>query len=93
MFQNAPKLTESGVKYFLKESLKNCRNVKYKYYSTITNILLFLGFIIVVGGFLYYKKKKKLTAEEKKAQQLEKEKFILDKIRDFQIKNKRKKKL
>ncbi len=80
-FSNSPKLIESGTKYFLKESLKNCKELKQSYYNNLVNIGLFSFFIMLLGLILYYKKKKKLNPQEKKQKMLEKEKFILDKIR------------
>jgi hypothetical protein len=80
-FNKAPQLIETGTKYFMKESLKNCRELKQTYYSNIVNILLLISFISIIGLFLYYKKKQKLTPNEKKEINLVKEKFILDKIK------------
>ncbi len=88
-FNKTPQLIETGTKYFLKESLKNCRELKHTYYSKIINILLLITFIGIIGGFLYYKKKGKLSPEEKKKQILEKEKFILDKIKSIREDNRK----
>lgn len=88
-FNKTPQLIETGTKYFLKESLKNCRELKYSYYSKIINVALLITFIGIIGGFLYYKKKGKLTQEEKKNQTIEKEKFILDKIKNIREDNKK----
>ncbi len=92
MFNNTPRLTESGVSYFLKETLKNCRTKKYKYYNNIVNIVLTIIFIIIVGSFLYFKKRKKLSKEEKQKLKIEKENFILDKIKNIQDLKKKKEK-
>lgn len=90
MFNNTPRLTENGTVYFLKETLKNCKTKKYKYYSNLVNIALALIFFTLLLCFLYFKKKKKLTAEEKQKQKLEKEQFILDKIKNIQDSKKKK---
>tara|TARA_B100001057_G_scaffold391171_1_gene399303 strand:- start:854 stop:1201 length:348 start_codon:yes stop_codon:yes gene_type:complete len=92
MFNNSPKLTESGVSYFLKETLKNCKTKKYKYYSNLVNIGLALLFLTMIVSFLYFKKKKKLSKEEKQKLKIEKEKFILDKIKNIQDLKKKKEK-
>jgi|UniRef100_A0A6C0BZ78 hypothetical protein len=88
-FSNSPKLIESGTKYFLKESLKNCKELKQSYYNHIVNIGLFSLFIIFLGFILYYKKGNKLNPHEKKQKMLDKEKFILDKIRVIREKNRK----
>lgn len=66
---NNPNLIEPGVKYFFRETLKNCNVVKKEYNSSLINIGLFFLFIIFFGGFLYYKGKNKdlmkKEAEEK----------------------------
>ena len=80
-FNNSPQLIETGTKYFMKESLKNCRQLKQTYYSNIVNIILLITFFSIVTGFLYYKKREKPTDEEKKKLNLEKETFILEKIK------------
>ena len=88
-FNKIPQLTETGTKYFMKESLKNCRELKKNYYSKIINIGLLLAFIGIICGFLYYKKSGKLTTEEKKKKMFEKEKFILDKIKSIREDNRK----
>jgi hypothetical protein len=86
-FQNdfvKPMLTEPGVKYFLNESLKQCHYYKEKYNNTIFNIGLLIGFFIILGILLLYKYKGKLTAEQIKEKDIEKKKYILSKIRNYQ---------
>jgi len=86
-FQNdfvKPMLTEPGVKYFLNESLKQCHYYKEKYNNTIFNIGLLIGFFIILGILLLYKYKGKLTAEQIKEKEIEKKKYILSKIRNYQ---------
>jgi len=79
-----PMLTEPGVKYFLNESLKQCHLFKEKYKSTIFNISLLVGFFLILGIFLLYKYKGKLTPEEIEQKEIEKKKYILSKIQNFQ---------
>lgn len=79
-----PILTEPGVKYFLNESLKQCHNFKEKHQNMIFNIGLLIGFFIILGILLLYKYKGKLTPEEIEQKELEKKKFILSKIRNYQ---------
>ena len=47
-------------------------------------VLLLIGFFIILGILLLYKYKGKLTPEEIEEKELEKKKFILSKIRNYQ---------
>ena len=69
-----PMLTEPGVTYFLNATLKQCHTFKEKYQNMIFNI----------GLLLLYKYKGKLTPEEIEEKELEKKKYILSKIRNYQ---------
>jgi septal ring-binding cell division protein DamX len=79
-----PMLTEPGVKYFLNETLKQCHKFKEKYQNTMFNIALLVSFLIILGIILIYKYRGKLTPEEIKEKDLEKKKYILTKIRNYQ---------
>ena len=81
---NKPMLTEPGVKFFLNETLKQCHKFKEKYNNMLFNIGLFIGFLIVLGILLLYKYKGKLTPQEIEEKELEKKRYILSKIRNFQ---------
>jgi len=87
--ESGPTLTEPGVHYFLRETLKKCRNKKYAFYSRFFNILLFLAFALILSGLLYYKYKGKLTPEEKKQNRLNKEHYIWKTIKKSQQKSKK----
>ena len=79
-----PILIEPGVKYFLNETLKQCKDFKEKYYNTIFNMslgVLLLFFIVLI---LIYKYKGKLTPSEKEAKNREKQQYILSKIKNYQ---------
>jgi len=78
---NSPILIETGTKYFIKETLKNCRELKRNYYNKFINILLLSLLIFLILGFLYYKKKSRLTPEEKLKNSIDKETFFLNKIK------------
>ena len=84
-----PLLTEPGVKYFLNETLKQCREFKNKHHNVLLNIGLFFIFFIILGGLLLYKYKGKLTPQEKHEKNTEKMQYILSKITNFQIEKKR----
>ena len=79
-----PSLIEPGVKFFLNETLKQCKDFKNKHNNTIFNIGLFLFFLFLLGAILLYKYKGKLTVPEKRKQDREKQQYILSKIKNFQ---------
>ena len=84
-----PSLVEPGVKYFLRETLKNCHTYKEKYKNQIFNLSIFLGFVFIVGAILMYKYKGKPTTEEINQKDTEKKQYVLSKIRNFQDARKR----
>ena len=61
-----PTLTEPGVKYFLGETLKNCKKNKDIFNVQLFNLALFVGFLCIVSALLVYKYKTKPNAEELK---------------------------
>jgi hypothetical protein len=79
-----PMLTEPGVKYFLNETLKQCHKFKEKHQNMIFNIGMLVGFFFILGIFLLYKYKGKLTPEEIEEKELDKKRYILSKIRNYQ---------
>jgi hypothetical protein len=79
-----PILIEPGVRYFLNETLKQCHIFKENYKNLIVNIGLLIFFIIILGIILLIKYKGKLTPEEIKQKELEKKKYILSKIKNYQ---------
>jgi len=79
-----PSLTEPGVKYFLKETLKQCREFKINHNNVVFNISLLGGFAFILALILLYKYKGKLTPTEKRQKNLEKHQYILSKIKNFQ---------
>ena len=78
-----PKLTEPGVSYFLRETLKQHKTNKLYYYNTVFNISLLLLFIGVIAAVLIYKHKTKLSIEELEKKDIEKKRYILTKIREM----------
>lgn len=79
-----PTLTETNVKQYISNVLKNCKEYKIKYYNIVINIGLLVLFIVLLLGVLIYKYKGKLTPEEKKKKDNEKYMYILSKIKNFQ---------
>lgn len=84
MNMEKPTLVEPGVKYFLKETLKQCKEFKNKYNNLLFNIGLCVGFFFILGLVLLYKYKGKLTPVEKEQKNKEKQQYILTKIKNFQ---------
>ena len=61
-----PTLTEPGVKYFLKETLKNCRVKKDIEFNQLVNLALLTSFVVISSMLLYYKYKTRPTEEDRK---------------------------
>jgi uncharacterized protein YpmB len=80
-----PILVESGVKYFLNETLKQCHIFKERFHNWIFNIGLFLLFLVILGCILVYKYKGKLSPIEKQRKDREKQQYILSKVQKFQL--------
>ena len=67
-----PRLTEPGVSYFLRETLKQCNINKTSHNVFIFNLSLLIGFIVLITGILVYKHKTKLSVEELKDKDIQK---------------------
>lgn len=80
-----PSLIEPGVKYFLHQALKQAHIVREKFHNTIYNIGMFILFLLILGGILVYKYKGKLTPVEIAQKNKEKQQYVLEKIKTFQI--------
>lgn len=75
-----PILTEPGVKYFLRETLKNCNKTKYDYYNHLFNIALFIIFFTILGITIYYSYKDKKEAKDKEMKNFERQQYILNMV-------------
>lgn len=78
-----PSLVEPGAKYFLNETLKNCNYLKEKYKNLLFNIGMLVLFCSVLGLFLYYRYKGKISPMERRKKDIEKQQFIMSKIRNY----------
>ena len=87
--EESTRLVEPGVRFFLRRTLRECREKKNILYSRAFNILLFVAFMSVLGGILYYKYKGKLTPAEKKARRDKEEEYLAGKIKSMQEQGKR----
>ena len=63
---NNARLTDPGVKYFFNNILKNCHNIKQKYYNLYYNFSLLGLFILILGSILItrYKGKNNSSMDE-----------------------------
>ena len=80
-----PRLTEPGIKYFLNETLKQCRVYKNNYNNILINIGLFIFFLLILGAILFYKYKGRITQVEKERKDKEKQDKLLKE--KFQLEN------
>lgn len=79
-----PSLIEPGVRYFLKETLKQCQDKKLTYYYYYWNIGLFILFLVILGSLLTWKKKTKLTNDEIITKRKQQQTYILEKLKKLQ---------
>tara|TARA_B100001250_G_C19748444_1_gene766515 strand:- start:3 stop:350 length:348 start_codon:yes stop_codon:yes gene_type:complete len=79
-----PTLTEPGVKYFLKETLKNCKIKKDLQFNMLMNLGLLGVFVIIVSILLYYKYKTRPTEEDRKKKKQLKRDYFVNKVRQMQ---------
>ena len=79
-----PTLTEPGVKYFLKETLKNCKIKKDLQFNMLMNLGLLGMFVIIVSVLLYYKYKTRPTEQDRKKKKQLKRDYFVNKVRQMQ---------
>jgi hypothetical protein len=89
MNDKSPSLIEPGVKYFLKETLKQCQKKKITYYYYWWNTILFVLFLFILGSLLVWKKQTKPTKDELTAKREQQRLYILEKIKTMQEKKKK----
>jgi len=79
-----PILTEPGTKFFLSETLKQCHVIRNQFHNILFNVGLFIFFLLVLGAILLYKYKGRLTPVEKQRKDVEKQQYIVSKIKNLQ---------
>ena len=84
MINEKPILIETGTRYFYKELLKQCHEIKMNYYNQIYNLGLFILFLFVLFSFLVYRYKGKLTDEDIAIKERERQLYILSKVKNYQ---------
>lgn len=80
----SPKLIEPGMKSFIKISLNQCNNVRKVYNNKLYNLFFGLLFLTFLISILVYKYKGKLTKEEIEQKNIQKQQYILSKIKQVQ---------
>jgi hypothetical protein len=80
---NNTNLVEPGIKYFIKNTLIKCKELKDKYKNIFYNISLLVSFIVIVGGFLYYRYKNKLSNEQIEELNNQKQLYLMSKIKNY----------
>lgn len=84
-----PVLTEPGVKYFLSQTLKQSHIIREKFHNMIFNIGMLILFLLILGLILVYKYKGKSTPVEIAKKNYESHKYVLERIKSFQISKQR----
>lgn len=78
--ESSPRLIEPGAKYFIKHTLEQCKYFKDKYFNSLFNIGLVIGFLIILFLILYFRFKGNIKPEEKKLKQKKEKEYIMTKL-------------
>lgn len=73
-------LIEPGMKYYINETLKNCKKFKNRHYNFIYNIGMFLFFSALCIIILSYMYRRKNNNKEKQERETLKKHYILSKL-------------
>ena len=82
---NAPSLTEPGVKYWMKQTLKECRNFKDININYCYNIGLTILLVAGVGIFLVFNYKGNITQSEIDEKNRIKQEYIVSKLQQVAL--------
>ena len=77
---NNPKLIEPSVKYFFKNVLHECNNIKKKNYNLYYNLGLFILFIGILGITLLIRYKGNKTKKEQNEKKIKDNEYIMSKL-------------
>ena len=83
---NRPILTEPGVSYFLKETLKKCKIKKDVEMNNLINLGLFITFVTITTSLLYYKFKTRPTEEDREKLKRLKRDYFVNRVRQLESK-------
>ena len=78
-----PNLIEPGTKFFLRNTLTQCKNFRDKYINLLYNILLILMFFIILVVILYTRFKGNISPEEKQKKIRKEKEYIYSKLRQY----------
>ena len=81
-----PILTEPGVSYFLKETLKKCKVKKDVEMNNLINLGLFITFVTITTSLLYYKFKTRPTEEDREKLKRLKRDYFVNRVRQLESK-------
>ena len=87
---NVPSLTEPGIKYWMNQSLKECRKFKEKNINMFFNIGLTCLLVLGIATFLYYNYKGNITPAETERKNKEKHEYIISKLHKLSVFKKQK---
>lgn len=73
-------LVEPGVKYFFKETLKQCNEYKFEYYNSLYNVILFAILSIILFTIFVYNYKNKETSYQRREKLRMQEEYLASKI-------------
>ena len=77
---NKPKLIDPGVKYFFKNILKECNNVKNTHNTLLYNLGLLMLFILTFGSILFFRYKNNKSKQDKYLKNLRDKQYIMSKL-------------
>tara|TARA_B000000475_G_scaffold270854_1_gene267323 strand:+ start:2370 stop:2711 length:342 start_codon:yes stop_codon:yes gene_type:complete len=83
---NRPILTEPGVSYFLKETLKKCKIKKDVEMNNLMNLGLLITFVTITCSLLYYKFKTRPTEEDREKVKRLKRDYFVNRVRQLESK-------
>ena len=75
-----PTLCESGVKYFIRTSLKESHRIREKYINMWYNIGMLFAFVACISAFLWYRYKGKMSGEDRRLRDHQKQMYIVGKL-------------
>ena len=81
-----PILTEPGVSYFFKETLKKCKVKKDVEMNNLINLGLFITFVTITTSLLYYKFKTRPTEEDREKLKRLKRDYFVNRVRQLESK-------
>ena len=86
--ENTPSLIDNSTFNYMYDNLLSCHTKSIEYYSKYLNYIVFFLFVIITSFILYSCFTYKKTPEEMQIQIVKDQKYILDKIKDLEIRNK-----